>query len=98
MNNSLKLNENKQAKVRSSSSRPYETNSIHLNKNNYLPPSPLAAKDYSKYTNSKSTLMPPPSNTTVLYRNNNKKVNNDDIYQNNEDQHHLRESKENIFI
>ena len=109
MNNSHnKSNENKQAKHRSSSSRPYETNTLssQIHKN-YLPPSPLATKDSiynncnNNNNNNNSILMPPPStNTTVLFRNAKKlnSINDDSIYQNNQDQNNFRESKENIFI
>lgn len=105
MNNSHnKSNENKQAKYRSSSSRPYETNTLsnQIHKN-YLPPSPLATKDsiYNNCNNNNSILMPPPStNTTVLFRNAKKlnSINDDSVYQNNQDQNNFRESKENIFI
>jgi len=107
MNNSHnKSNENKQTKYRSSSSRPYETNTLssQIHKN-YLPPSPLATKDsiYNNCNNNNnSILMPPPSttNTTVLFRNAKKlnSINDDSIYQNNQDQNNFRESKENIFI
>ena len=104
-NSHNKSNENKQTKYRSSSSRPYETNTLssQIHKN-YLPPSPLATKDsiYNNCNNNNSILMPPPSttNTTVLFRNAKKlnSINDDSIYQNNQDQNNFRESKENIFI